>query len=283
MIGLIARRLFYAALVIVGLIFVVSQLIIIVPGDAVDIISSELGMSNEEREALRHKLGLNRSSLEQFWIYFTNALQGDFGESLRFRTSNLDLVLARLPATFELTVLAMILAVALAIPIGMITAIKRDTVIDYGGTVIAVLGVSIPSFILGILLIVFFAVGTGWLPAAGRGEFLPIAIWRAVVEGDFDVFWDSCKYLVLPVVSLALSILAWNARLIRSAMLDVMQQDYIRFARAKGVPDWRLYLRHALKNALIPALTITGCSSATLSVGRSSSRTSSPGRGWGAC
>ena len=137
MLGVVARRLLYAALVIVGLIFVVSQLILVVPGDAVDIISSEPGMSNEEWEALRIKLGLHRSLLEQFWIYFAHTLQGEFGESLRFRTSNRDLVLSRLPATLELTLLAMALAIILAVPLGMITAIRKDSAIDYAGTIIA--------------------------------------------------------------------------------------------------------------------------------------------------
>jgi peptide/nickel transport system permease protein len=170
----------------------------------------------------------------------------------------LQLVLERLPATLELTFLSMLLAVVLAIPIGVFTALRQGQAVDYAGSVFAILGVSIPSFLLGILLILFFSVDLGLLPASGRGQTLTAAIAHAVAVGNGQILWRSLRYLLMPSTALALSVMAWNARLTRSAMLEVMRQDYIQFARAKGLPGRAIVIRHALRNAIIPTVTIVG-------------------------
>jgi ABC-type dipeptide/oligopeptide/nickel transport system permease component len=145
-----------------------------------------------------------------------------------------------------------------AIPIGIVTALKRDTAVDYAGTVVAVLGVSMPGFLLGILLILVLSVNLRWLPASGfRGSALA-SIPSAIASGDPSIFWNSFRYFILPSISLAFVLVAINARLVRSSMIEVLQQDYITFARAKGLPTRVIYLRHALRNALLPVLTVVG-------------------------
>ena len=253
------QRLVHAAIVITLVVFVVSLIVKVIPGDPGDVMAAgNPGITEEQKDKLREQLGLTRPALEQFAAYIGSALQGDLGQSIRFRVPVTQLITERLPATLELTVFSMIIAVLVAIPLGVVTALRRGTLVDYSGTVIAVLGVSIPSFVLGILLIIVFAVDLRVLPASGRGEFILTAACRAIVEGDAGVFWKSFRYLLLPSVALALSITAWNARLTRSAMLEAMRQDYVQFARAKGLPDRVVHLRHAFRNAMIPTITILG-------------------------
>jgi peptide/nickel transport system permease protein len=253
------RRLGHSFAVLLCVIFVVSVLVRLIPGDPVDIMSAgNPGITIEQKQKLREQLGLARPLLTQFTSYLAGAVQGDLGQSIRFRVPAAQLVMERLPATFELTMGAMLLAIVVAIPLGVVTAVRHDSPIDYAGSIFAILGVSIPSFLLGILLVMFLSVDLGLLPAAGHGEFLPVAIARAVSTGNFAVLWKSLRYLILPSVALAVSVMAWNARLTRSAMLEVLRQDYIRFAHAKGVPGARVIVRHALGNAIIPTVTIIG-------------------------
>lgn len=259
MLSFILRRLAYALIVILCVVFVVSLLMKFIPGDPVDVMAAgNPGITEEQKMQLREQLGLTRPVHEQFFSFLSGALRGDLGESIRFRIPATQLVLERLPATLELTFLAMLLAVVIAIPLGIVTALCKGSIVDYAGTVIAILGVSIPSFLLGIVLILVFSVELFWLPSAGRGDFLPYAIYESIAKRDFAIFWDSCKYIILPAVALAMSVTAWNARLTRSAMLDVLGQDFIRFAKAKGLPDRVVYLRHAFRNAMIPTITILG-------------------------
>ena len=253
------QRLVHAAIVITLVVFVVSLIVKVIPGDPVDVMAAgNPGITEEQKDKLREQLGLTRPVLEQFAAYIGSALQDDLGQSIRFRVPVTQLITERLPATLELTVFSMIIAVLVAIPLGVVTALRRSTLVDYSGTVIAVLGVSIPSFVLGILLIIVFAVDLRVLPASGRGELILTAACRAIVESDAGVFWKSFRYLLLPSVALTLSITAWNARLTRSAMLEAMRQDYVQFARAKGLPDRVVHLRHAFRNAMIPTITILG-------------------------
>ena len=247
MLSFLIRRLLYAVIVIVCVIFFVSIIIKFIPGDPVDVMAAgNPGITEEDKERLREQLGLTRPVHEQFAVYIWGAVQGDLGRSIRFHVPTTQLVLERLPATLELTILSMVIAVLIAIPLGIVTALRQGSAIDYGGTVIAILGVSIPSFVLGILFILVFSVDLFWLPSSGRGEFLPYAVWNAIVNLDFAIFWESFKYIIMPTVALALSVTAWNARLTRSAMLDVIRQDFILFAKAKGLPDRVVYLRHAV-------------------------------------
>lgn len=259
MLAYVATRLAHALAVLLSVIFVVSVLVKLIPGDPVDIMSAgNPGITPAQKQELREQLGLTRPLLDQFVSYVGGALRGDLGQSIRFRTSALRVVLERLPATFELTLTAMIIAVAIAVPLGVVTALRQGGVVDYAGSIFGILGVSIPSFLLGILMVLFISVDLGLLPAAGRGEALTAAIAHAVMAGDAAVFWKSFRYLILPALALATSVIAWNARLTRSAMLEALRQDYVRFAIAKGLPRSVVILRHALRNAIIPTLTIIG-------------------------
>jgi ABC-type dipeptide/oligopeptide/nickel transport system permease component len=259
MLRLVLTRLAYAVLVMIGVTFVVASLIKLIPGDPVDIMAAgNPGMTVEDMDKLRHELGLTRPILEQFFIYAKNAVLGDLGISIRQRVPAAGLIWERLPATAELAFWAILIALAVAIPIGIGTALKRDTAIDYAGTVVAVLGVSVPGFLLGILLILVLSVNLRWLPASGfRGSALA-SIPSAIVSGDPSIFWNAFRYFILPSISLAFVLVAINARLVRSSMIEVLQQDYITFARAKGLPIRIIYLRHALRNALLPVLTVVG-------------------------
>jgi peptide/nickel transport system permease protein len=259
MVLFLLKRILHALVVLLCVIFVVSVLVKLIPGDPVDVISAgNPGITEAQKQQLREELGLTRPLLTQFVAYLGGMMRGDLGESIRFRVPALQLVLERLPATLELTFLSMLVAILLAIPIGVVTALRQGRLVDYAGSVFAILGVSIPSFLLGILLILFVSVDFGLLPAAGRGQTLTTAITRAVATGDGHIFWRSLRYLLLPSIALALSVMAWNARLTRSAMLEVMRQDYIQFARAKGLPGRSIVMRHALRNAIIPTITIIG-------------------------
>ena len=179
----------------------------------------------------------------QYARFLKGALRGDFGESLRHGEPAMHLVLERLPATFELAGAGLLLALCLAIPAGIISAVKRNTPIDYISTVVALMGQAMPTFWLGIMLILVFSVRLSWLPSSGRGDL---------------------QHLILPAVTLGLFTTARITRLTRSGMLEVLGQDYIRTARAKGVSEQPVVWKHALKNASIPIVTIVGIELGTL-------------------
>jgi ABC-type dipeptide/oligopeptide/nickel transport system permease component len=255
----VAMRLGHALAVLLCVVFVVSVLVKLIPGDPVDIMSAgNPGITPAQKQELREQLGLTRPLFDQFVSYVGGALHGDLGQSIRFRTSALRIVLERLPATCELTLVAMVIAVALAVPLGVVTALHQGGVVDYAGSIFSILGVSIPSFLLGILMVLFVSVDLGLLPAAGRGQPLAVAIVQAIATCSPAIFWKSFRYLILPALALATSVIAWNARLTRSAMLEALRQDYVRFATAKGLPRPVVILRHALRNAVVPTLTIVG-------------------------
>src|SRR5262245_35505717 len=185
MLGFVLPRTAPALVVIACVIFVVSVLIKLIPGDPVDIMSAgNPGITAEQKQRLREELGLTRPLLTQFATYLNDAAHGDLGESIRFRVPAMQLVLERLPATLELTIVSMLIAVLIAIPLGVVTALRQGSAVDYVGSVFAVIGISVPSFLLGILLILFLSVDLNLLPASGRGVFLPTAIGRAIGTGN---------------------------------------------------------------------------------------------------
>jgi ABC-type dipeptide/oligopeptide/nickel transport system permease component len=186
---------------------------------------------------LRTKLGLDDPLPVQYGRFLAGAVHGDFGVSVRQSEPALDLVLERLPATLELSLAAMVLAVVVAVPAGLIAAGWRGTLIDQGAMLVALVGQSIPSFWLGIMLLLFFSVQLGWLPPFGRGGL---------------------DHLILPAMTLSMYSMARTARLVRSGLVDVLGQDYIRTARAKGLTEARVLRRHALRNALLPVVTVLG-------------------------
>jgi peptide/nickel transport system permease protein len=206
-----------------------------------------------ERNRLRTELGLDRPFYVQFAKFADNAVHGDFGLSLRQARPVSALIKERLPATLELSTAAALLALFVGIPLGVFTALKRDT---WGAHVLlaaSLIGVSLPTFLIGILLILVFAVHLGWLPSFGRGETVAIGWWTTGL-----LTTSGWKALILPSITLSLFQMTLIMRLVRSEMLEVLRTDYIKFARARGLTDRTIYFGHALKNTLVPVITITG-------------------------
>ena len=206
-----------------------------------------------EREALRQRLGLDDSIAIQFARFVGNAAQGDFGISYRLRRPVEQLLAERLPATLELVLVSALLALALGIPLGVYTGLRPD---GWGARLLMTLslvGVSLPTFVIGIGLIYLFAVILGWLPSFGRGEVVELGWWSTGL-----VTIGGWKAILLPAITLALYQLTLVMRLVRAEMLEVLRTDYIKFARARGLTDRAIHFRHALKNTLVPVITITG-------------------------
>lgn len=245
------RRIVSAAFVMIG-VAAVSFVLFQFVGDPV---SQMLPMdaTAEEREALTASLGLDEPFYVQFAHFLTNAASGDFGISLRQARPVGELLLERLPATFELALIAVTVASVLGIVLGVLCAVKAGSVTDrviMGGSI---LGISLPTFLIGILLILVFSVLTGWFPAFGRGEVVRIGFWTTGLAT-----LDGWRHIALPAATLAVFQLALVIRLVRGEMLEVLRSDFIRFARARGLPDNAVHFGHALKNTLLPVITIIG-------------------------
>lgn len=260
MLGYLVRRVLSALVVIVCVVFVVSSMSKLVPGDIVDMMEAgNPGMTEQDKAVLREQLGVNKPLLRTFFDYTTGiVLRGDFGNSTRFRSSAAVLIGERIPATLELALTALVLALVIAMPLGILCALRQGTAIDYFGTIVSVLGIAVPGFLVGIILILIFSVELGWLPSTGYKGSVVVAAWNALLAWDFAILWDRLRYILMPAASLAFAVIALNVRLIRSTMLEVIRQDYLQFARAKGVPERTVYLKHAFRNALIPTVTIVG-------------------------
>lgn len=207
----------------------------------------------QQRAQLRHDLGLDRSVPEQFIGFVAHAVQGEFGLSLRQGRPVSALIAERLPATLELSLVAAVLALALGIPLGVYAALRRGRWDAQLLMALSLVGVSLPTFLIGIGLIGVFSVALNWLPSFGRGELVQLGAWSTGL-----LTADGWRHLVLPAVTLAVFQLALIMRLVRAEMLDVLRTDYIRFARARGLTSRTLYFGHALKNTLVPVITITG-------------------------
>lgn len=231
----LVRRLAHAGLVVIG-VTLVAFFLTRMTGDPVRLLAP-LDATEEEVELLRTQLGFNRPLYVQFLEYMRGVLVLDFGESLRHGEPAMRLVLERMPATLQLSLAALLLALAVAIPIGVVSATRRGGLLDGLGTLLALLGQSMPVYWLGILLIIVFGVQLRWLPAGGRAG------------------WTS---YILPAVTLATYTCASIMRLLRSSLLNVLSQDFIRTARAKGLGERRVIYRHALRNALLPVVTVVG-------------------------
>ena len=240
----IARRLIQAVPVLLGVTLVVF-LLVRLTGDPVSLMVPQ-DATLEQMEALREYLGLRKPLPEQYLIFLGNLLRGDLGFSMQHNQPNAKLILERLPATVELALAAMAIAIAVAIPIGIFSALKHYTLWDNLATVFALLGRSMPTFWLGVLLILVFAVNFRLVPPSGRGE--PIQ-------------------LILPAVTLSGVLMATLMRLTRSSLLEELNQDYVRTAWAKGLPGRVVVLQHALRNALIPIITVLGLQFGALLVG----------------
>jgi peptide/nickel transport system permease protein len=240
----ILRRLFLLIPVLVIVAVIVFGLVHLTPGDPASMMLGR-DATIEQKEALREQLGLNKPVLEQFVDWSLGALRLDFGESLFIGKPATEAIFERAQPTMMLTVYSMIIAIVIAIPAGVIAAVRPNSLIDRLLMIMSISGAAIPSFFFGILLILFFAVRLGWLPSGGYVD---------IGEG----FGQHLRYMVLPSFTLGFSAAGLLARLVRSAMLDVLNQDYIRTAYAKGLRQKRVVLRHALRNAMIPAMTVIG-------------------------
>ncbi|MEO8676410.1 MAG: ABC transporter permease [Casimicrobiaceae bacterium] len=206
-----------------------------------------------EKEKLRSELGLDHPFPVQFAHFVDNAIHGDFGRSLRQGRPVSTLLKERLPATLELSVGAALLALVVGIPLGVYTALRRDTWLSHLLLAGSLVGVSLPTFLIGILLILVFAVILGWLPSFGRGETVALGWWTTGLLTK-----SGLKALILPVITLSLFQMTLIMRIVRSEMLEVLRTDYIKFARARGLTDRAIHFGHALKNTLVPVITITG-------------------------
>ena len=206
-----------------------------------------------ERAQLRHRLGLDDPVPQQFLHFLGRSLRGDFGISYQYALPVGQLIAERLPATLELSFTAAFIALAVGVPLGVYTGLRRDGVISRLLLAVSLIGVSLPTFLIGILLILVFSVILGWLPSFGRGAVVALGWWTT---GFLTV--SGLKSLVLPAVTLALFQLTLIMRLVRAEMLEVLRTDYIKFARARGLPDRVINFGHALKNTLVPVITITG-------------------------
>jgi peptide/nickel transport system permease protein len=207
----------------------------------------------EERAAIRKSLGLDDSVVVQFARYFANAAQFKFGVSYRFRQPVSDLLIERMPATLELASVATLLAMGFGILIGVYTALRRNSVLASVLQAVSLIGISLPTFLIGILLIYLFAVVLGWLPSFGRGEVVRLGWWTT---GLLTV--SGLKALIMPSITLGLFQMTLIMRLVRAEMLEVLRTDYIRFARARGLTTRAIHFSHALKNTLVPVITVAG-------------------------
>ena len=207
----------------------------------------------QQREQLRRDLGLDRSVPAQFFGFIGNAVQGEFGLSLRQGRQVSALIAERLPATLELSMVAAVLALALGIPLGVYAALRRGHADAQLLMAVSLVGVSLPTFLIGIGLIGVFSVALNWLPSFGRGEVVSVGPWSTGL-----LTADGWRHLILPAVTLAVFQLALIMRLVRAEMIEVLRADYIRFARARGLFNRAIYVGHALKNTLVPVITITG-------------------------
>lgn len=251
----ILRRLAQSVLVIVG-VSLLAFFVLFLSGDPTYLYVNERA-SNEEIAKTRHALGFDRPIYIQYLDFFSKAVHGDFGKSLKYGQPALEVVLERLPATLELTFIGLFIAVVFAIPFGVIAAANRNSIFDGGTMLLAMVGQSVPEFWLGIMLILIVGVQWKLLPISGRVPLL-----EPLFQGKFAQVWktlpDAFKHLIMPGIATGVWALSRNSRLIRSSMLEVLGMDYVTTARAKGVQETLVIMKHAFKNALIPVVTMIG-------------------------
>ena len=252
MLRFLSTRLWNGLLVMLGVSFI-SFLLFNYIGDPVNNLLGERA-TVEQREAMRAALGLDKPMLLRFASYLGLALQGEFGISYRNLEPVSKLLLSRVPATLELSLCAAILALGIGIPMGVYTGIRRNSWLAQAMQVVSLIGISIPSFLTGIILILIFSVQLNWLPAYGRGDVVRFGdMWSTGM-----LTLSGWKSLVMPSITLALFQLTLFMRLVRSEMMEVLRTDYIKFARARGIRDRSIHFHHALKNTLIPVITVAG-------------------------
>ncbi|HEV7267659.1 MAG TPA: ABC transporter permease [Falsiroseomonas sp.] len=265
----VLKRLVQLPVVLLGVNIIVFLMMTLKPGDPVEIMLADQRATDEQAASLRRDLG--RSVVERFPIFLGNVLAGDFGTAFFHRRPVFDVIAERLPATIELTAVALLVAVLVAVPLGVAAAVKRDSWLDRVLSAVSLFGVSLPGFWFGILLILLFAVHLGVFPVGGRIPFdaeVPrltgFLLLDTLAAGRPDAFLKALSHLALPAITLRLPTAALLARVIRSAMGEVLATDYVLFAEAKGLPRRPVLFLHALKNALIPAVTVLAIETGSL-------------------
>ncbi len=251
MIAFILRRFVQALIVMVSVALIAFMLFQYV-GDPVVFLLGQDATAEQVRQ-LRADLGLDQPFIVQFWHFLANAAQGEFGLSLRQGAKVSRLIAERFPATLELSMVAALLALAIGIPMGVYAALRRGTFMSQLFMTVSLLGVSLPTFLIGILLILLFAVTLGWFPSFGRGEVTQLGWWSTGLLSA-----KGWHHITLPAITLAIFQLTLIMRLVRAEMLEVLRTDYIKFARARGLTNRAVHFGHALKNTLVPVMTITG-------------------------
>ena len=251
MLVFILRRLLQAVIVMVSVAFIAFLLFQYVGDPVVFLLGQDA--TPEQIRQLRADLGLDQPFFVQFWHFLVNAAQGEFGLSLRQGAKVSRLMAERFPATLELALVAAALALLIGVPMGVYAALKRGTFISQAFMTLSLLGVSLPTFLIGILLILVFAVVLGWFPSFGRGEVVHIGWWTSGL-----LTAKGWHHITLPAITLAIFQLTLIMRLVRAEMLEVLRTDYIKFARARGLSNRAIHFGHALKNTLVPVMTITG-------------------------
>ncbi|CAH1672744.1 ABC transporter permease [Chelatococcus asaccharovorans] len=257
--------------VLLGVSVIVFVMMLLTPGDPVEIMLADQQATPQQVETMRHDMGLDRPALERFGVFLGNAATGNFGLSFFHRRPVFDVIAERLPATIELTLAALLLALLIAIPLGVIAALKKNSLVDRLAAVGSLFGISLPGFWFGIVLIILFAVHLKILPVAGRMDFAcevaPVTYLLTIdslLRGRPDCFTNALSHLVLPALTLALPMAAVLTRVQRTAMIEVLRSDYITFAEAKGLSRRRILWRHALKNALVPTVTVAAIETGSL-------------------
>lgn len=255
MLEYIARRLLFMIPLLLGITIITFVIIHLSPGGPADMLIGLSPKVSAEAKARLHSLyGLDKPIHVQYWLWLSRLVRFDFGRSFKDGRLVIIKVLERLPATLLLNVLSLLLIFFIALPIGIISAVRQDSFLDKGMTIFVFLGFSVPAFWLALLLMLLFGVVLGWLPISGMHSvnFPYFSLWGKL--------WDLIKHLILPVFVSAFGGLAYLSRYSRTSMLEVLRQDYIRTARAKGVPENKVIYKHALRNALIPIITLLGLS-----------------------
>ena len=261
--GKFIERLVHLVPVLLGVSIIVFLMIAVTPGDPVEIMLGDQNATEAQRQALRADMKLDLPLPERFGYFLKGAVTGEFGNSYFHRRPVAQVILERMPATIELTLVALIVALLVSIPLGVLAAVKKNTLFDRAATVASLMGISLPGFWFGLLLILLFGVTLQVLPVSGRsdlGVLIPqvthFLLIDTLLAGNISAFWTAASHIVLPALTLGLPMAAVLMRVTRTSMLEVLRQDYVTFAEAKGIAPGRVLFRHALKNALIPTVTV---------------------------
>jgi peptide/nickel transport system permease protein len=264
MLGFVIRRTLVIIPTLLGVSIIIFLMLRLTPGDPAELLLGERA-TTESLQAMREHLGLNKSLPVQYWMFLERLAQGDLGETIWSRQKVAVEIKERFPATLELALAAMLLASTLGLILGIVSAVRQYSAFDYLSMLGSLLGVSMPVFWLGLVLMLVFSLWLGWFPMSGRlgvGTEIKVItnlyLLDALLEANWPAFWDALRHLALPATALATIPLAIVARMTRSAMLEVLRQDYIKTAKAKGLSPAKVILKHALRNGLIPVVTVIG-------------------------